>query len=99
MQRSVAPVAPAAAGDVIQTVEAPKGLERRLNRLDGGVRFRRVAAQCFDRPGQGLLRSLDIVRVASEDNHLGARFNKCRRGGQSDSGRAADDDQDFIGQL
>ena len=99
VERPVASFAPAATGDVIETMKASKRLPRRLNSLRCRLRAGRVTNQRQSRFAKRLLRSLRIVFVASDDDHGRASFNERLCCGEPNSRRAAHDDEDFVGQL
>ena len=99
VERPVTSFAAATPGDVIETMKTSKHLPRRVNRLRRRLRFSRVTNHCCRRLAERLLRSLRIVCVAPDHDHGRASFNERLCRGEANSRGAANDDEDFVGQL
>src|SRR5687767_636038 len=98
MQRSIALLTAAAAGDVVPGIEPPKLPQSGGERAGGS---RGAAGIPDEDEGAGTEQSLGFAGlglVSANDNEVGFRLDHGAGGGEPDPAGAADDDTDFISQ-
>src|SRR5262249_13586964 len=92
----VAEAPPAAAGHMIEGIEASELVQAQLNGQRGGLRVGRIADESSACRAEIGLGGLGMLRVAADDDNLGAGANARRGTPPPHPRRAADDDDDFV---
>src|SRR5262249_34068716 len=100
VERAVAVLPPAAAGDVVEHVEAAENLERERERFLNLFGIAHVAAdgqrRSSGRVRQGNNTLVAVGFIEANDSKAGAFFEKAPRRGPADSRSAADDQTAFV---
>ena len=94
MERAVAVAAAAAAGDMVEAVEAAPRFYARADGLFGGSGLAGVADERFA-VGDFLAGFFDIIGVPAHDDDVSALFDEGLCGGEAEARCAADDHQPF----